>query len=261
MPELPDVEVFRRRLAATGLHRQVADVEVHDTSLPREVSRQRLQKVITGHELKRTRRHGKHLFAAVSCGQWLVLHFGLTGLLEYHRDGEPDDDHTRLTLRFGDGSRVAYVDQRRLGFVSLTPDVDAYVEHEPLGPDALEVSQAALRDLLRSRRGAVKSVLMDQTVIAGIGNIYSDEILFQAGVDPRAPARSLDDAACRRIHRQLRRVLQMAADRSVDVSRMPRGWLLPHREDRAPCPRGNGEVRRFRLSGRGAFYCPACQAS
>jgi formamidopyrimidine-DNA glycosylase len=259
VPELPDVEVFRRRLAATGLHRRVDRVVVHDASLPREVSRQHLQEAITGHELKRTRRHGKHLFAAVSGGEWLVLHFGMTGLLDYHRNGEPDDDHTRLTLRFEDGSRVAYIDQRRLGFVTLTSDVDAYVEEEPLGPDALELSPKALRDLLRDRRGAVKSVLMDQAVIAGIGNIYSDEILFHARVDPRTPARSLDDAVCRRIHRQVGRVLRMAADRSVDVNRMPRGWLLPHRGDGAPCPRGNGEVRRFKLSGRGAYYCPACQ--
>jgi formamidopyrimidine-DNA glycosylase len=261
VPELPDVEVFRRRLAATGLHREIAGVDVRDPALPRRLSRQRLGRALTGHELERTRRHGKHLFAAISGGGWMVLHFGMTGRLEYSRGSEVDGEHTRLTLRFADGSRIAYIDQRRLGFAGLTGDVDEYVEKEALGPDALSLSPAALCELLRARRGAVKSVLMDQTLVAGIGNIYSDEILFHARVDPKAPARTLDETACRRLHRQIGRVLRMAADRGADAERVPRGWLLPRREDGARCPRGNGEVRKFKISGRGAFYCPACQAS
>ena len=96
-------------------------------------------------------------------------------------------------------------------------------------------------------------------VFGVVGNIYSDEILFQARVGPRRRADSLDEAEVRRLHRQLLRVLREAADRGADPSRFPRGWLLRHREDRAACPRGNGEIQRTRLGGRGAYYCPACQ--
>jgi formamidopyrimidine-DNA glycosylase len=102
---------------------------------------------------------------------------------------------------------------------------------------------------------------MDQALLAGIGNIYSDEILFRARVDPRRAASRLDDASLRRLHRQIGRVLRMATDRDADPERFPRSWLLPHREDGAACPRRNGEIRKYRIAGRGAFYCPGCQSS
>jgi formamidopyrimidine-DNA glycosylase len=258
MPELPDVEVFRRRIAGTCLHRRIAKVQAHDARVLRGVSRQRLSRSLKGSELVTTRRHGKHLFTALSGSGWMVMHFGMTGFVEHGADQQPHP-HTRLTLQFADGSRLYFVDQRRLGFTSLTDDPDAFVRDQNLGPDAVDPSPAQLRDLLRSRRGSVKSALMDQSLIAGVGNIYSDEILFHARIDPRASAADLDDATVRRLHRQIARVLRLAADRDADPSRMPRTWLLQHRSDGAACPRGIGEIRKFTMSGRGAFFCPACQ--
>jgi formamidopyrimidine-DNA glycosylase len=260
MPELPDVELFRRRIAGTCLRRQVAAVRADDTRTLRDVSRQRLSRRLKGTRFESTRRHGKHLFVALSGSGWLVMHFGMTGFVEHARDGE-SLPHTRLTVQFADGSRLYFVDQRRLGFVSLADDPDAFVQAEGLGPDALDPTYAQLRQMLKARRGTVKGALMDQSMVAGIGNIYSDEILFHARIDPRASAAALDDAAYRRLHRQVRRVLLLAADRGADPARMPRSWLLPHRTDGAPCPRGRGEIRKVRISGRGAFFCPACQAS
>jgi formamidopyrimidine-DNA glycosylase len=259
MPELPDVESFRRYLDRTSLRREVGRVRVLDPGSLREVSRQRLSRALKGRRFVETRRHGKHLFAALRDSDWLVMHFGMTGRLEYGEGSPPA--HTRVVYEFTDRSWLAFVDTRRLGFVSLAGDVDDYVRAEGLGPDALSLSYAELRDLLRSRRGALKSALMDQSVVAGIGNIYSDEIFFQARLDPRAPASEVGDVGYRRLHRQLGRVLRTAADRDADPQRLPKGWLLPHREDGAPCPRGRGEIRRFSMSGRGAFYCPACQTA
>jgi formamidopyrimidine-DNA glycosylase len=260
MPELPDVEAFRRHLDATGLHRRVERVQVHDAAALRAVGRQRVHRALAGHQLQRTYRHGKHMFAAVSGGGWLVMHFGMTGRLE-HADGDRRPRHTRLAVHFDDGSSLAFVDQRKLGFVSLTSEVGDFVSAERLGPDALDLSLADLRGLLHRRSGSVKSALMNQTAVAGIGNVYSDEICFHARLDPRTPVSGLDDAAVRRLHRQLGRVLRTAADRGADPTRVPRGWLLPNREDGAACPRGNGEVRKISMSGRGAFYCPSCQPS
>jgi formamidopyrimidine-DNA glycosylase len=231
---------------------------VLDPGSLREVSRQRLSRELKGRRFVSTRRHGKHLFAELPGSRWLVMHFGMTGRLE-HGDGPPPQ-HTRVVYELAGGSRLAFVDMRRLGFVSLTADVDDYVRAQDLGPDALDLSYAELRDLLRSRRGGLKSALMDQSVVAGVGNIYSDEILFQARLDPRTPAAEVDDAGYRRLHRQLRRVLRTAADRDADPERLPKGWLLPNRGDGVPCPRGRGEVRKLTMSGRGAFWCPECQA-
>jgi formamidopyrimidine-DNA glycosylase len=258
MPELPDVEAFRRYLGTTSLRREVTRLRVQDPTALQDVTRQRLARALKGKRLVETRRHGKHLFVATSGADWLVLHFGMTGRLEYGDGRAPD--HTRVTFEFANGSHLAYVDMRKLGFVTLVGDADEYIESQRLGPDALSLSVADLRDLLRSRRGAIKSALMDQALVAGIGNVYSDEILFHARIDPRASASQRTDAEYRRLHRQISRVLRAAVDRDADPARLPDTWLLPHREDGAPCPRGSGTIRKFRMSGRGGFFCPTCQA-
>jgi len=259
MPELPDVEVFRRRLDAVGLPAEVHRVRVLDDSLLRDLSRQRLAKALNGQALTATRRHGKHLLVAVKGDGMLVLHFGMTGSLLHQTADAERPAHTRVELWLADGSVLRFVDQRKLGHLALTDDLDSYVAEHDLGPDALQLSRAELTELLHARRGGVKSALMDQAAIAGIGNIYSDEILFQARVHPKADAAGMDDRTCGRVHRQLRRVLQLAVEREADPTRLPRTWLLPHREDGAPCPRGEGTVRKMQLGGRGVFYCPTCQ--
>jgi formamidopyrimidine-DNA glycosylase len=260
VPELPDVEVYRRRLEHSGLHRRIDRVRVGDSTVLRAVSRQRLVRALNGRELVRCGRHGKHLFAETAEGEvTLVMHFGMTGLLEVDRRPEQADPHERFVLDFEDGCSLMFIDQRRLGFVTVVDDVDAYIREHDLGPDAMTLEPRDLRGLLRGYRGGVKALLMDQSLVAGIGNIYSDEILFQARIGPRRPAASLDEAAVRRLHRQMRRVLRVAADRGADPEHVPESWLLRHREDGAPCPRGDGEIRKVRLGGRGAFLCPSCQ--
>jgi formamidopyrimidine-DNA glycosylase len=258
VPELPDVEVFRRSFARSGLHREIGRVEVRDPALLRGVHRDRLRQTLRGHELTTTRRHGKHLFAKTD-EAWLVEHFGMTGYLQPARETDAVPEHTRFILHFKDGRAMVYVDLRRLGSIGLADDPDSFVADERLGPDALAVTEDQLRDLLSGRRGGLKSALMDQELIAGIGNIYSDEILFQARLHPNRPAAGLDRAALGRLHRQTRRVLELAIDRRADPERLPRTWLLGHREDGARCPRGDGRVRRLRPTGRGAYYCPTCQ--
>jgi formamidopyrimidine-DNA glycosylase len=110
-------------------------------------------------------------------------------------------------------------------------------------------------------RGGLVAALMDQSVVAGIGNIYSDEILFHARLDPRMPARTVTDGESARLHRQLHRVLERAIEAHAQPDRMPAGWLINAREDGAPCPRGAGTVRPYRAAGRTAYWCPECQGS
>ena len=258
MPELPDVEAFRRHLERAGLHRRIEHVRVPDPTALQDVTRQRLARSLVGESLERTGRRGKHLFAATSGAATLVLHFGMTGYLAI--DGrDRSDPHERLRLELADGGRLCLVDQRRLGFVTLTEDVAEYCSARGLGQDALDLTFHDLRRLLAGGRGGVKSLLMDQGALAGVGNIYSDEICFQARIDPHRAAASLDDNEARRLHRQLRRVLLTAADRDADPERFPRGWLLVHRQDGAACPRCGTPLRKVRLVGRGAFWCPGCQ--
>lgn len=260
MPELPDVEYFSQYLDATALHQCIAAVHVQrDDVLDDDLSSRRLVRQLKGRAFQATRRHGKHLPVELDDGGFLVLHFGMTGYLDYAMDRGDPPAHTRLRIDFDNGYRLAYVCQRMLGHVALAEDMDAFVKARELGPDALALDKAGLRERLEPHRGMVKPVLMDQSVLAGLGNVYTDEILFHARLHPRAPIADFDDDAYTRLYRSLRHVLQRAIDAHADPERMPRTWLLPHRQPDAECPRCSGQVQRTQVGGRSTYACPSCQ--
>lgn len=258
MPELPDVEVFRRYLAATSMQQRVAQVHVAARALLRQTSPQGLGRMLKGRRFVDTRRHGKHLFAALDSGKWLRMHFGMTGYLDYAEETEAPR-HTGLRIDFCNGARLAYVAQRKLGELQVVEDVDAYIGAAKLGPDALALDAEALRELLRSRRGMLKSFLMNQQVLAGLGNVYSDEILYQAKIHPQTRLDELSEQQLDALDRALHAVLEGAIDAGAEVSRMPDSWLLPKREHGGRCPHCGGEIRRMHAAGRTAYYCPGCQ--
>jgi formamidopyrimidine-DNA glycosylase len=285
MPELPDIEVFRRYLDSTGLHQRIEEVEVRSSKVLEGVSSKRLQKELEGTLLSSTQRHGKYLFVhrSRSLGDeahsgrtappLLVLHFGMTGYLKYFKErggasaeaaeSRPDLQrelrHERLALRFENGYHLAYVNQRLLGSVFLADDVERFIQDKQLGPDALALEAGELAERIRRGRGSLKSTLMNQKLLAGVGNVYSDEILFHARLHPRAKVQELDDGTMRELHGMLRYVLNEAIEAGADPGRMPSSWLLPHREEGAPCPRCSGSVAKETVSGRSAYFCPKCQ--
>lgn len=257
MPELPDVEVFKRYLDSTALHKKIEAVSVKDRDLLEGVAAQSVRDRLLGRELSSSRRHGKYLFAEVEGEGWLVLHFGMTGFLKYYKREEAAPEHVRLLLEFANGYQLAYDCQRKFGMVGWTEDVDGFVEEKGMGPDPLasDLDLRQFRDRLHGRRGAIKPTLMNQKVLAGIGNVYSDEILFQAGVHPERKIPSLGDDEVEEIYRALVRVVAAAIDAQADPERLPRGYLLPHREEGAECPRCGGTLRKKTVSGRSAYFC------
>lgn len=261
MPELPYVETFRRFMDEVALDRPVVRTQVPDPDLLEEVSERTLQRRLKGERFETTRRHGKYLFAETSGGDWLVLHFGMTGFLAHTRNDEDTPDHVRVLFHFRDGDRLAFDCQRKFGAVSLTEHPDAFVERKGLGPDALSLDLSDFRALLEDRRGRVKSALMDQSLMAGVGNVYSDEALYHARVDPRVRVGDLDASRVRRLYRSLHRVLDRAIQAGSQPEEMPRGWLLHRREEGATCPKCGEAIRRIVVSGRGAYWCPGHQAA
>jgi len=263
MPELPDVENFKRYLDATGLHKRIGHIALGSEKILHGITPQKLAAGLSGHELSRTRRHGKHLFAELDDGPWLMLHFGMTGYLAYFKHLADDPEHDRLRLDFDNGYHLAFVNQRLFGEVGLVGDPTDFVKEEGLGPDALSLDEETLRDLLAGRRGQIKSALMDQSLIAGIGNVYSDEILFQSGVHPRTQVSTLGSGALHTLYETMVCVLRTAIDKGAGsqalIDQLPGGWLLPHRQDGATCPRCGGEICSAKAAGRHAYYCPACQ--
>ncbi len=261
MPELPDVEIFKGYLDSTALHKKIRKTEITEERILSGVSRQKLARRLKGSELEETRRYGKYLFARIGGDGWLVLHFGMTGELAYYRDARDRPEHARMVLYLENGYELAYVSQRMLGQVSISDNIESFVADRGLGPDALsgEVDGKRFLEMLEKRKGMIKPALMNQSMIAGIGNVYSDEILFQAKINPKTPVNKLSEEERKRLYRAMRRVLRTAARNDADPRKMPSGYILPHREEGDKCPVCGGEVQKMTVSGRSSYYCSRCQ--
>jgi formamidopyrimidine-DNA glycosylase len=258
MPELPDVEGFRDVLARHAAGQCVEHVDVTDAGVLRGgVTARQLDDALRGHCFEGPERHGKWLIARTD-GPAVLMHFGMTGSLRWVEDGAPLDRYDRVIFVTGAGE-LRYRDMRKLQGITLAHDrreEDRVLAG--LGPDALGVTPGQLDRILEGRRGAIKAVLMDQKVIAGLGNLLVDEILWRACIHPRRPAGSLTAQERRELHRQMRSVLRA----SVRAGRVPSrpSWLTGARDQRdARCPRCGAPLCRDRIGGRTTVWCPNCQ--
>jgi formamidopyrimidine-DNA glycosylase len=259
MPELPDVETFKRYLDATSLHQRIKDVDVRKSYILKDTSAQELARKLKGRRFESSRRHGKHLFVRADTDVWLRLHFGMTGSLEYFKNDEQAPRHTRVLFMFANKCRLAFDDQRQFGQIGLLKDVDEFLKKRSLGPDALDLDPGEFRTILEKHRGAVKSILMNQRFIAGIGNIYADEILFRVRMHPATEISRLGNKSLAKLFRATRYILGRAVEAKADVNQMPRSWLLPNRGKRGKCPRCGRKLKSAKIGGRTAWFCAHCQ--
>jgi len=263
LPELPDVEVMRRYLESTSMHLTIAEVTVTDPEVLDHISPQELGRKLHGEQFTNSLRHGKYLFVKTSGNEdWVLLHFGMTGNLKYYRRPESKPEYQSVTFSFKNDYQLSYTSVRKLGKVGIIPDVSEFISQKDLGPDVLqdEFTFQRFSELLENRRGMIKSALMDQQLMAGIGNVYSDEILFQAGIHPRSKVSSLKEGDLKKIFKAMKTVLQTAIDKQTDTDKYPDNYLTPLRgEEGAKCPACSGTIQRIEVAGRGSYFCPECQ--
>lgn len=256
MPELLEIEAYRNLFETRALGRSVQHVEAPDDWYLKEgLSERGLRDAVVGDRFTAARRHGKLLLADLEHGPTIGLRFGMTGRLivddrqalehlEYGSDrAEPAWD--RVVVHFADGGDLRVRDPRRLGGVMIEPDTSR------LGPDAAGLGLAALRDIVSAGRAPVKALLMNQERVAGLGNLLCDDVLFRAGLDPRREARSLDADEARRLHRAIRRSLEVLGRRGGSHT----GDLQAERHPGGICPECGVELRRDRVGGRTTYWC------
>jgi formamidopyrimidine-DNA glycosylase len=259
MPELPDVEVFRRYLDHTSLNQKIDSLQLDEAGVLEGVSAKKLADRLNGAFFSDSARHGKHMFAELSNGGWLMLHFGMTGFLKYYKDEDSAPGHPRVIFRFDNGYSLAWDSQRMIGRVSLAESPEAYAEKNDLGPDAMDVSKEEFLELMRGKRGMIKTALMDQSLIAGIGNVYSDEMLFQTGVHPKTKVGDLSDDTLGKLHGNMRKVFEAVIESSIDPAEMPDWLMTAHRGRDNDCPGCKGKMEKIRISGRNGYICEKCQ--
>jgi len=257
MPELPEVEAAARALARAVRGRTIARVEVLHPALARRLA-PAAARSLAGRRIVGVTRRGKHQLIALDDGRVLVAHFRLNGDWVIGRDGEPLPRFARAAIVCTDGRRVVLEDSRAL----CTLEVAARAEEAlpALGPEPLSrgFTPAVLGAALARRRGPVKPALLDQRVVAGLGNIYAAEALWLARVSPFARASSLGAARLAVLVRAIKQVLRRAPPGRYWLADGERTWRVYDREGER-CRRCGAAIRRRVQAGRSTFYCPACQ--
>lgn len=259
MPELPEVEAYARYFAKHALRRKIARIDVRDERIL-GTRRDRMARALRGESFRRVHRHGKHLFVGAA-KSWLHLHFGMSGDLAFYQGEGEAPRFARVVFDFADGTHLAFEDMRLFGVVELVPSPEEYVEAHRLGPDPLSTlfSLARFRERLEGKRGSLKSLLMSQESIAGVGNLYADETLFQSRLSPLRPLDSLSAAEGRAMYSALRRILREAVARRTTGRQLPGRWLAMNRDTDQPCPLCGGSLQRTVVVGRTTYYCASHQ--
>ena len=273
MPELPEVETVRTQLAPALVGRRLSSVRILDERLTRPFDPLQVAAQLEGERVAAVERRGKYVIVRFENGLVLLVHLRMTGSFLVSPSGElPADPHRRAVVRLDDGADVGYRDVRRFGtWLILEEDELGEYLAARLGVEPLEAefTTGELRRRLAGRRAAIKAVLLDQRVAAGLGNIYADEALWYARIHPLRPALELTAEEANALHAGIRRSLRKGIARqgatlsdyatpNGDQGRMQDEFKVYGRSGE-PCPRCGTPIEKLRVGGRGASYCPACQ--
>lgn len=277
MPELPEVEVIRRDLERDVVGRKIKKVEVPGMrSIRRHPNKKHFIGLLEGRKVKSLQRRGKYLLLHFDGGQALVVHLGMSGqLLRAKQSREKVSKHTHVILTFTQGGQLRFRDPRTFGelFVVEPEGLAGVEELSELGVDPLEtpLSWEDFGRMLLERRSRLKPLLMDQRFLAGLGNIYTDEVLFGAGLAHERRSDTLSTQEVRRLYRALVETIQEAVkhrgstlddDGYVDPSGEPGDYQQHHKvygREGEPCRRCRRPIARRKTGGRYAYYCEACQ--
>jgi formamidopyrimidine-DNA glycosylase len=273
VPELPEVESVRRRLEPALVGRRFAQIEIADSRLTRPYEPAEVAAELEGERVAAVERRGKYLVVRFESGRVLLIHLRMTGSLRHAVRGTlQDDPHRRAVVRLDDGSDVGYRDVRRFGtWLLLEPGEAGPYLAARVGVEPLEATftPAELGGRLARRRAPVKAVLLDQRTLAGLGNIYVDEALWRARVNPLRPAETLEQNELRRLHRGIRAALEHGVARQGSTLRdyaLPDGGSGSMQDEfkvygrgGEPCDRCGTPIAKTRVAGRGTWFCPRCQ--
>jgi len=267
MPELPEVETIKNELAPWVVGQSFTQVDICDPKVVCGGSAEEVCQRLIGQKVESLRRRGKYLIFHLSGGGCLVIHLRMTGALLL--DPGKVTRYARAVFHLSNGRRLVFSDRRRLGLMELRGNADTVVCK--LGPEPFDNSftAKALHERLSRHRIPIKAALLDQAIVAGIGNMYGDEALFAARIHPLRPADSLTLKEVRTLHRCIRKVLRAAIDSkgaSVDTYVRPDGKLgtahsdfkVAHRGG-DPCPVCGSTIERTVVQNRGTYFCPKCQ--
>lgn len=273
MPELPEVETVRRTLLKVLLGKEFSNVKINYPGVIKRIAVEEFSSLLQGKKITDIRRRGKYLLLDVSGDKVLVVHFRMTGRLVFTNSEALEDKHTHVVFNFSDKSSLYFKDIRKFGTIYLLDSCDLHSIHgyAILGPEPLskEFKFSDFREKLRSSRKKIKQLLLDQQVVAGIGNIYADEILHVSSIHPERIAETITNEESVILYDAIIKELSEGiTDGGTSFRDYVDGFgnkgehqnhLKVYQKINKPCPRCGGTIARIKVSGRNSYHCPFCQ--
>lgn len=257
MPELPEVETFKRYLDKTSLKQLIKKVIVTDNRILK-IDESYLKASLKDKRFESSIRHGKYLFVSLN-PRYLIMHFGMTGDLEYYNKKEDQPKFSKVIFQFNNDFNLAYISTRMFGKLDIVDSVEEFIKIKKIGLDAYKMSIEEFKEAVQKRTAIIKNAFLNQSFIAGVGNIYSDEILFRSKIHPKTNINSLNENKIKELFTNIKDVLKFGIEKQGDLSAYPDSFLIPHRKKEARCPFCETEIIRYELAGRHGFFCPKCQ--
>lgn len=257
MPELPEVHLFKSYIDSTALHQEISGVEIDDEYVIKDTNPDTLREALVGAEFAKTERHGKHLFLNLegNSNHTVMLHFGMTGEPQYFKNSDSEPEFTRFRVDFENGYHLSFDCPRKLGEIRLVDNKESYIKEKKLGPDFKDLSREEFYDIMEESRAMVKSTIMNQEIMAGIGNLYSDEALFQAAVYPKKKCNKLSEYDKEAVFDCLHEVIDIAIETKIDPDQYPDTYLQKKRNKGVKCPMCGGRIAKMKINSRNCFYC------
>jgi formamidopyrimidine-DNA glycosylase len=269
VPELPEVETIKNELSPYVVGRSISGVTLFWEGMLRQPSPKEFYSRISRQEITGLSRRGKYLIFSLSSGDLLVIHLKMSGSLLIGKDSSEPPKYTRAIIRLDNGTRIFFSDPRKFGKIQLVKDRASVFGK--LGPEPLEAdfTPEVLTQRLSKRKAPIKAVLLDQSFVAGIGNMYADEALFSAGIHPLRPASSLSPDEVERLHSAIQQVLRSgigSKGASIANYLRPDGtpgtaqfqFKVAHGRGKN-CPNCGTPLKRIVVRNRGTYFCPKCQ--
>jgi len=258
MPELPSVEDFRREIDPNAIDKEISQIKIIDDYILKTPTT-KFKQGVKGRVLKSTKRRGKYIFAQVN-GKYLVFHFGMSGSAKFYQNKSQEPEYSKIIFEFNDGTFLSIISIRKFGSVEFIEDYKSYVKDNEIGPDALDVSLEEFTDIMNyKKRSYAKTAFMDQSAISGLGNIFSDELLFQTHIYPKTKISTLNEKKIETMFSVMKDILQTAIDCNSHDKPYPNDFIIPHRKLEDTCPVCGTEIARLKISSRHCYFCPKCQ--
>jgi len=269
MPELPEVETIKNELLPLITGRRITGITLPWEGIVKESSIEEFRHRLTGRKITDISRRGKYLILSLDSDDLLIIHLKMTGSLILKRDCEEPPDYVRAVIHLDNGSSIFFRDLRKFGVLRLlmeTGEIESKLGPEPLDDD---FTPKVLAQRLARRTASIKAVLLDQKVVAGIGNMYADESLYASGIHPERPAGSLTKGEIEHLHKAIRQILWAAIGHkgaSVNTYFLPDGsegtahyfFRVAHGKGKT-CPVCGSPIERIAVRNRGTYFCPKCQ--